>query len=81
MRAVKTVLVAAGNLKQAEPNTSEDLLMLRALLDVNLAKFLSFDLPLFKNIMGDLFPGLKKQVIPYTEMRGAFSWYLKRNNL
>ena len=55
--------------------------MLRALLDVNLAKFLSFDLPLFNNIMGDLFPGIERPDIPYTELKKSIRKVLKRDNL
>lgn len=58
MRAVRSVINAAGLLKMAAQDMNEDQLFLRALRDVNVPKFLKDDLPLFENIILDLFPGI-----------------------
>ncbi len=47
----------------------EDVIVLRAILDVNVPKFLVNDLKLFNGIVSDLFPTTKVQAIDY----GAFT--------
>ncbi|XP_069845209.1 dynein axonemal heavy chain 6 isoform X1 [Dipodomys merriami] len=59
MRAVKSVLVMAGSLKRENPDLSEDVVLIRALRDSNLPKFLTDDALLFSGIISDLFPGVQ----------------------
>lgn len=68
MRAVKTVISSAGNLKRNDPNAPEDFIVLRALCDCNLPKFLADDVPLFNGIISDLFPGVAQPNINYGEL-------------
>uniref|UniRef100_A0A8C0VUI2 Dynein axonemal heavy chain 1 n=1 Tax=Cyanistes caeruleus TaxID=156563 RepID=A0A8C0VUI2_CYACU len=64
MRAVKTVISTAGNLKRENPDMDE-LICLRAIRDANVPKFLQDDLKLFNGIVSDLFPNIKETPIDY----------------
>jgi hypothetical protein len=60
MRALKSVLVMAGSLKRQNPDKDEDVVLIRALRDSNLPKFLKDDAILFKVILL-MFVVLKQQ--------------------
>jgi dynein heavy chain, axonemal len=81
MRAVRSVINAAGILKAADPDMNEDKLLLRALRDVNVPKFLKDDLPLFENIICDIFPALERPEVNYGNLTDAIKKSCEKFNL
>lgn len=67
---MKSVLVMAGSLKRENPDLDEDVVLIRAMRDSNLPKFLVDDVELFQNIISDLFPGV---VVPSQVLRHAIN--------
>jgi dynein heavy chain, axonemal len=81
MRAVNTVIQAAGNNRAANPDMVEDLLVLSALADSNKPKFLAEDMLLFNSILSDLFPGQQVPMPDYTDLNARISANCAKINL
>ncbi|XP_041978336.1 dynein axonemal heavy chain 3 [Aricia agestis] len=81
MRAVKAVLLAAAALRRASPALDEERIVLRAVLDVNMPKFLKEDVPLFSGITSDLFPGVEVPQPDRDELLACIRQELAKRNL
>ncbi|KAF4732423.1 Dynein heavy chain 1, axonemal, partial [Perkinsus olseni] len=82
MRAVKSTIDACGLLKRTlGDQLGEDQIVLRALRDVNVPKFLQDDLPLFENIISDLFPTTERPKVDYGNLSAALDEVFKKNNV
>lgn len=84
MRAVKSVLVMAGQLKRQstlQGEEEETLLLIRAMTNSNVPKFLEQDLPLFKAIISDLFPSVVVPSVDYGPLQVAIESALTRQKL
>ncbi|XP_010134250.1 PREDICTED: dynein heavy chain 10, axonemal, partial [Buceros rhinoceros silvestris] len=77
LRALKSVLVMAGELKRGSAELSEEVVLMRALRDMNLPKFLFEDVPLFLGLISDLFPGLDCPRVPYPNFNDAVEQVLE----
>ena len=58
MRAVKSILLASGDMRKMQPDQDEEITVLRAISVCNIPKFINEDINQFKGIISDLFPGV-----------------------
>lgn len=81
MRAVKSIILAAGVLKRRFGDSEESNIVLRAISDCNIPKFINDDINLFKGIISDLFPTTDKTKPTYPELKEAIEEVMLQNNL
>lgn len=80
LRALKSVLVMAGSLKRGSPDLNEDVVLMRALRDMNLPKFVFEDVPLFLGLITDLFPRLDCPRVRYPKFNDAVEDVLREGH-
>ena len=81
MRAVKSVLNMAGRLKRGNPDKPEDALLIQAMIDSNVPKFLNQDIPLFDAIIGDLFPNVPSMAFKNDDLDEVIAVNIKKMKL
>lgn len=59
----------AGQLKRSYSDMLEDIVLMRALRDMNMPKFVFDDVPLFIGLINDLFPGLTAERVGYEDLK------------
>jgi dynein heavy chain len=69
----------AGQLKRNYADISEDIVLMRALRDMNMPKFVFDDVPLFYGLISDLFPGLKADRVGYEDLKEKIIDDMKKN--
>jgi dynein heavy chain len=56
-------------LKRNYADLHEDIVLMRALRDMNMPKFVFEDVPLFVGLINDLFPGITAERVGYEDLK------------
>lgn len=72
---------AAGSLKRLDPESSEEVILYRTMLDLIKPKLVYLDLPLFMALLSDLFPGVELAAIEGGLLRAAVEQDLRESGL
>ena len=63
LRTIKSVLSSAGGIKRVSPDMNEEVVLMKAMKDMNLPKFIKNDAILFDGLIRDLFPNLDMSLL------------------
>ncbi|KAJ3325086.1 Dynein heavy chain 2, axonemal, partial [Blyttiomyces sp. JEL0837] len=81
LRALTSLLRSAGGRKRADPNSSDEVVLLGSMRENNIPKLTAEDVPLFTGILSDLFPGVEAVTVDYSEFRSVLVEEMKLLNL
>jgi len=81
MRAVKSVLKASGRIKRECPQLDEQTVIIKAVRDMNLPKFIAEDVILFDALFIDLFPDIDEPPVNTDTLQLAIEDCLNANHL
>ena len=81
MRAVKSIILAAGRRKAESPDEDEAYLAYRSIAESSVPKLVSEDVPLFMAILSDLFPDTERRQPDYTGLLEALRVACKSRHL
>merc|ERR1719201_3298049 len=81
LRNIKSVLGCAGNIKRAEAEMPEPNMLMRAINDMNLPKWVAQDVPLYMALLGDVFPSLELPIPFYEALDTAIREYMTSKGL
>nr|XP_026487863.1 dynein heavy chain 8, axonemal-like [Vanessa tameamea] len=81
LRNILSVLRTMGSQKRANPDSTEENIMMRVLKEMNVSKLVDEDEPLFVSLIEDLFPGIKLSQTSHKEMQRAIGVVADRTGL
>ena len=68
-------------MKRTYSDIPEEVVLMRALRDMNMPKFVYEDVPLFYGLINDLFPGIEAERVGYEDLKEMTSEYLENNKM
>ncbi|XP_028810290.1 dynein heavy chain 2, axonemal isoform X2 [Denticeps clupeoides] len=81
LRALTSLLRYAGKKHRTCPDIADEEILLMSMLDMNIAKLTSADLPLFSAIIQDLFPSVEIPTIECAKLKAAIEQELRSSGL